>query len=305
MIYTENLYNAVILENSSSIRMLRVITGYSSGSFIERVLNDCPNVSIELYIGMALQGISKIDHLRYINLSKQNNVKIFYVHKLPNVHQKIIEITGENRKKTTYVGSANFSENGFEKQSEILTTIAEDLEDVFKVVRQQCLSCVDKEVFCYIPLVNSQISEEIVKDREIDHRNVRMKNLLNCDEYLKIPILRKTWRKGVAINAKEPYLDLVGTAYSQFFQGEKEYVVNFRDKKVLIEKYGDFGKRLRFKNIDLREVIRKSLAIQSDEITFKEVENLWILIEKNMLNYRYDMEIIVNIDGSDEYFTLD
>uniref|UniRef100_UPI003AF155FF hypothetical protein n=1 Tax=Ligilactobacillus animalis TaxID=1605 RepID=UPI003AF155FF len=68
---------------------------------------------------------------------------------------------------------------------------------------------------------------------------------------------------------------------------------------------GDFGKILRFKNIDLREVIRKSLAIQNDEITFKEVENLWILIEKNMLNYRYDMEIIVNIDGSDEYFTLD
>lgn len=306
MIHTENLYSSIILKNAKNIKKFRVITGYSSGLFIERVLQDCPNASIELYIGMALQGISKIDHLRYIRLSRRKNVNVFYVYRLPNVHQKIIEITDNSGDQITYVGSANFSENGFGKQSEILTTVADDLDGVFKTIKDQVALCSDKEILQYILLTNDNLvlKKDSTNSKVQIRKNRGMKNLLQCDEYLKIPLLRKEWRQDVAINAKIPYLDLVGTNYGHFFEKTEECKINFRNKTLVADRYGDFGKRLYFKNVNLREFVKKYLNIRSEEITFEDVENTWILIEKNMFG-EYNMDIIINIDGSDEYFTLD
>lgn len=61
----ENLYDNIIAKNADRYSHLRVITGYSSGNFVHRVLNDFPNLKIELYLGMAMQGISNRDHKAY------------------------------------------------------------------------------------------------------------------------------------------------------------------------------------------------------------------------------------------------
>lgn len=304
MIYTENLYSEIILKNRKKIEKFRIITGYSSGTFIEKVLRDCHNVTIELYIGMALQGIGKVDHLKYLKMSTRKNVKIYYVYKLPQVHQKIIEVYNRTGEKITYVGSANFSENGFGKQMELLTTVSDNLENIFESVQQRAILCNDSKTLETIPLTNTQgNSEKEIEQSTTIARKTEIKSLLQCSEYLKVPIIRKEWGSKRAVNAEPPYLDLYGTNYSQFF-GENEVLeCSFKEQKFTIYRQGDFGKKLYFKDFDIREILKRLLNIGS-EFTFEKFENIWILFKKTTSN-EYNLDIIVNVDGSDKYFTLD
>lgn len=294
-----------VLKNRQKIEKFRVITGYSSGTFIEKVLRDCHNVAIELYIGMALQGISKIDHLKYLKMSTRKNIKIYYVYELPYVHQKIIEVYNRSGKKITYVGSANFSGNGFGKQMELLTTVSDDLDSIFESVRQRAILCNNSKTLETIPLINVQENseKEIERNTASVAKKTKIRSLLQCNDYLRVPIIRREWGTKRALNAEPPYLDLYGTNYNQFFDKNEVFECSFKKQKFTIYRQGDFGKKLYFKDFDIRAILKQLLNIES-EFTFEKFENIWILFKKTTSN-EYNLDIIVNIDGSDEYFTLD
>ena len=77
-------------------------------------MSDFPNLKIEMHVGMALQGISQRDHDLYRKISDNGAGEIYYVDKLPMVHQKILEFyDGQEAQNIDYVGSANFSYSGF------------------------------------------------------------------------------------------------------------------------------------------------------------------------------------------------
>ncbi|MBT8932744.1 hypothetical protein BTI56_08295 [Lactobacillus delbrueckii subsp. bulgaricus] len=151
----ENLYNNIIAENAEKHSKLRVITGYSSGNFVNRVLSDFPNLKIEMYVGMALQGISQRDHDLYRKISDNGAGEIYYVDKLPMVHQKILEFyDGQEAQNIGFVGSANFSYSGFMKQREIMASTAEPLSDLFRYVKKQSGLCLSDNLQD-VPLMNS------------------------------------------------------------------------------------------------------------------------------------------------------
>ena len=110
-----DLYERIMQANADEFDCLRVITGYSSGDFIKKVLSDFPNLNIELYLGMARQGVSIRDHDYYQSITQKGVVKVCYVTDKPMIHQKVMEFYN-SRDRIGYVGSANFSFNGFFEQ---------------------------------------------------------------------------------------------------------------------------------------------------------------------------------------------
>ena len=173
----ENLYDNIIAKNADRYSHLRVITGYSSGNFVHRVLNDFPNLKIELYLGMAMQGISNRDHKAYREITNDEIGKIYYVNQLPMVHQKIIEFYDSgNTQRIGYVGSANFSFSGFMTQRELMMPTKDPLNRPFEIIRPQSSLCLSNNL-ANISFMNQLEtfrqfkSSELTDVRDLDESN--------------------------------------------------------------------------------------------------------------------------------------
>ena len=72
--YTENLLFSIFTERKGIVS-INVITGYSSSTFLDKVLSILPEVRINVYIGMALSGITKKDHKRFVEICSDKDSK--------------------------------------------------------------------------------------------------------------------------------------------------------------------------------------------------------------------------------------
>ena len=154
-----DLYERIMQANADEFDCLRVITGYSSGDFIKKVLSDFPNLNIELYLGMARQGVSIRDHEYYQFITQKGVAKVCYVTDKPMIHQKVMEFYN-SRDRIGYVGSANFSFNGFFEQREIMVVADNNLDAVFQMAASQSMSCLDEQIEKVIPLVETVQTED-------------------------------------------------------------------------------------------------------------------------------------------------
>lgn len=150
----KNLYNNIISKNAEQYSNLRVITGYSSGNFIRRVFKDFPNMKLDLYLGMARQGILERDHKYYQDLTTAKKARVSYVTEKPFIHQKVLEFYGNGSRR--YLGSANFSYSGFESQCEVMLETTESVEGLFRQAKKQSILCTDTKIPKYIPLLKDQ-----------------------------------------------------------------------------------------------------------------------------------------------------
>lgn len=125
------------------------LVGYASSSFLLKILEMYPDLNLELYIGMAKEGINESDHTHYKSLSQHFNVKVYYqirpINEKQHTHLKAYTFFSKD-KAETYVGSANFSENGFIYNRELLTKIDDDFESERVAQREASILCTDPAV---------------------------------------------------------------------------------------------------------------------------------------------------------------
>lgn len=158
MIYTRDLYQQVLKRNMRDAQHLNIISGYVSSDFLEQVLTEFSQVSLNIYIGMALEGISLNEHENYIRLSNlyENQVKIYYQIEKPMTHAKIYSFRQADGTEVTYAGSANFSRNGFIEYQEILVRLRMGLRHLFLEVRDKSLECRHPDIPSYISFYNEE-----------------------------------------------------------------------------------------------------------------------------------------------------
>lgn len=124
MYQTPDLYVSVFFNPySEGYREIHILSGYASPSFLLRVLNDYPELSIHLYIGMIPSGsLSQKDHSSFKQIMNDNpHVQINYVASNIPIHSKVYHWVSANDKPTkTFIGSSNFSNRGFFDQIEIM-----------------------------------------------------------------------------------------------------------------------------------------------------------------------------------------
>ncbi|PTG20647.1 NgoFVII family restriction endonuclease [Staphylococcus chromogenes] len=157
-----SLFQEVFESNLKKYKSVRIVSGYASASFLEDLLKINNDLKVDLYIGMTHEGISIQNHELFKKMSeKLNNVKVYYQVKGKPTHIKLYEFYN-GIDKCQYVGSANFSENGFYKNNELLVETYLNTQDIFNLQNENSLSCLDENIESYILFYEENV--EKIKD---------------------------------------------------------------------------------------------------------------------------------------------
>ncbi|PID23763.1 restriction endonuclease PLD domain-containing protein [Sporosarcina sp. P7] len=300
-------------------RNIRILSGYASSAFLTHILTIYPDIEIELIIGMARRdGINRWDHERYQDLSSTNSkITIKYQRALPGIHTKIyywFEPLLNNSR--TFIGSANFSWNGFRDQNELLAEVSfPNVEDVFDVANS--IDCRDNDVENYITFYNLRFHRVLIEpgvdgvqlDMEItSNSNTEVRSLNNLD-FVDLPLLTNNdtsiqetaglnWGQRPGRNTNEAYIP-VSTIFNRnhpdFFPPlEQSFTILTDDGEQLICKMAQENRKAIHtteSNRIMGRYFRRRLGVQSGaRVNVQDV-----------LNYSRTSVRIYKID-SDTYF---
>ncbi|SFC00160.1 PLD-like domain [Alkalibacterium subtropicum] len=285
-IILNDLYNSIIMNNSKSHSKLRVITGYASPIFLRRVKRDFPELAVELYIGMAREGISQKSHQQFLEISDTySNVNVYYQVKGVPTHRKLLEFYS-NVSRKVYVGSANFTENGFLRQNELMINIHYNPSQLFLEQNNVSLNCNHENITDYIKLIED---ESLKEDNEYVVDNKETENIIK--EELKTGINHKvSYSEKIDFNASfeiEAVLDphhnrhWETTGLNAWMNNRSPYIMQtpklFFDTifpvgvrfKIITKEFvfeaelqGDFNKELVITNGNIYEYVREKINLK-------------------------------------------
>lgn len=166
----DNLYKNIIAENASVANMLKIISGYGSAKFTERVLKEFPDLKIELFLGMTMDGVSINNHSRFLSLieSYPNRLNVYYQVENPNTHIKLYSWYYKTYNLINFAGSANFTENGFINNRELLVPCNGDIEQLFLKQFEISMDCQNSKINEYIKFYNDEIIVEETGETQIN-----------------------------------------------------------------------------------------------------------------------------------------
>ncbi|RIN55581.1 phospholipase D family protein [Staphylococcus simulans] len=299
-IFFEELYKNIFKKHAKDYETLNIISGYASAHFLKRVSKEFPHLKINLYIGMSQQGISFDNHEHFLALvNNYSNINVYYQVKGANTHIKALEFSNENSN-ATYVGSANFTENGFIENREVMTTIEGNICSQIQFQHSISLLCNTSNIADYIKFYFDDESDESIKvptkannisaeaekiddttEQKIVDFNVRNQLLLKTNHfndvlYLPIvpsPSVNQSWssigvNKLFSSHSNNPCLIRGNLAsLDDFFPSQKTFqITTFDDYQISAYLGGKFNRELRFKNFDIYEYTKKLLKINMDRI---------------------------------------
>lgn len=313
-VYSTDLYTNILLSNRNNLIKMRIISGYASAKFLSKVLEDFKGIRIELYIGMTQQGLSVNNHKVFKKLVNANDkVSVFYQYKGKANHMKIIELSYESCETKVYLGSANFTENGYIMQNEIMAKVDLSIESLIDQQLMNSVSCLTAQIKEYITLYEdeefsdslgtnpsiittveeaSRSSEYIKsKDKEIDYfknKNYYINRSNYIDEELEIAVVLPesnniNWDiKGINsyLEGKKPTLDTnIKVKLEQFFPEEVFNVTLPNGKVVKAKLSGEFNRQIEFLDFNLYLYFSDLIGLSSQvPITFKMLEKKGISV---------------------------
>lgn len=187
MLVTENLYHNIIEKEAPYFNELIIISGYGSADFLANITSRYPHLKISLFLGMTQTnlGISKKNHCEFKKLTElNNNIFVYYQINGAPTHMKVVEFClGETRK--TYVGSANFTENGFINNRELMVLITESATELFVEQMKVSLLCTNERIddYIYFYSENEEALESVIREEGSKYDNeVNERKLTNPKE---------------------------------------------------------------------------------------------------------------------------
>ena len=115
---TQNLFEEILATPASGgASELLIVSGYASGSMAYRHLST-PEIAVagvktRLIVGMAQEGVRLADHAMFSQLEKDHNFECHYRVARPDVHSKVYVWMRGDAPLTAFIGSANYTEQGF------------------------------------------------------------------------------------------------------------------------------------------------------------------------------------------------
>ncbi|MCR8968464.1 restriction endonuclease PLD domain-containing protein [Facklamia sp. 7083-14-GEN3] len=267
MIHYSDLFKKVFINNREFVH-LRIITGYCSPNMVKLLSDLNSESSIEIFIGMALEGISYQEHSEYLDIMSKSNgkIKIYYKTKRPLNHMKLYCFSFLNNAQISYLGSANLTQNGFIKNQEILTNIDGNFDKIFELILRDSKLCNEEDIGNYIKFYNQVYENEIFyplqeeedndfvnedfsifsNDRQFQNPSIKIPSNLKLSRLynyyqIKIPILipDRQQSKSRSINAwvrnQVPYLtDYNSQSFYKFFPiNERFKIITDLDEELI------------------------------------------------------------------------
>jgi hypothetical protein len=182
MIYSE-LYNEVLIKPSQEgADTLKIISGYATSAMASDHLEDLHKkhlkVNISLLVGMCpSDGLSLSNHRGFQSIvnsemdSFKNRFSCSYIYKAPSVHSKLyIWYRGKELFKV-FIGSANYTQNAFYHQRELLAEINDDnIPEYRQLLEEESIFCNLSEADTLIRVHNdgNYYRQHIHEDKKLD-----------------------------------------------------------------------------------------------------------------------------------------
>lgn len=177
MLFNNDLYKKIICKEASRFNYLRIISGYGSADFLRRVKRDFPELQIDLFIGMYKEGFSINSHKKFIEImTEYPDVQVYYQYEGKSTHIKLIEFS-DKMQRSTYVGSANFTENGYISNQELMVPIIDYTGSLFEEQKRKSLvadfETIEKFINFYEDEVNietNEVNPGKIKEKEVTEK---------------------------------------------------------------------------------------------------------------------------------------
>lgn len=300
-IFIDNLYEGIIRLEAKKNTDLKVISGYASGTFLKKVCKEFPYLNIRLYIGMTSQGISKSDHEIYCSLTMHNPfVHVYYQTAQISTHMKVIDFKSTDGH-SVYVGSANFSENGFVNQREIMVQVKDSMSSVFQYQHAISTICIHEDIEKKIAILPDEIfklvnssnnSDKLQEDDTIEYvvhngnstkkkktnyikrfRSIRSNADPNYYQKFSIEIVQDNitnprWKDtgiNAWVNKKTPILSQkAGIFFDQVFPKDEKFKLYTDDDKIFHGILtGRFNSELKLLDGNFYEYIKERIKLQT------------------------------------------
>ncbi|EJD5718177.1 TPA: NgoFVII family restriction endonuclease [Staphylococcus pseudintermedius] len=279
----QSLYSEVIEKNFENYSKLKIISGYASSNFLEYVVSNTNKVIIDLYIGMSQEGVSFNEHQKFQTLCKSYpHINVFYQYKGKLTHIKLYNFYGV-QSSIAYVGSANFTENGFVNNRELLIRSEENFDYLFDTQVQNSIHCNDKDVESYINFFDDEININIEDDEKETNvksalheiiRNFNEKhNIRDLSNGYLLPIVtdekaNKLWYQtgvnGVFHNGCSYLRKANNHSLKEFFTIEEFKIIAYDEKYYNAKLKGNFYRELHIDGWDFYDEIFKWLNLTSE-----------------------------------------
>lgn len=285
----ENLYENIIKAYFKENSRINILSGYGSGTFLQRVIEECPPLKIDLYLGMTHEGISKSSHDIFQNITRENeDINVHYqIEGSPN-HMKIYSVFEDKALKKSFVGSANFTENGFVNNKEILLKSDIDFKEVFEAQSINSLICTDIDIEKYVNIYREPLTDykEIEKPQERitfastgdESFNPGFRKLISMRNKASVKYFKEfdievvksndeNWEfTGIntALYGGVPHITLGNTLYLKkvFPKGAEFTLVTEDDKEYKVRTSAKYRNALYFVDINIYEYFRDKLGLE-------------------------------------------
>lgn len=300
---TENLYDEVLIAPArDGASELYVVSGYASAAFAARHLEDVIAVSqsaqVRLLVGMFPQiGNLGINHPAFKRLSSEDFPLRFecrYNIQSPLVHTKVYSWYNGDVPVKGFVGSANYSNNGFENLQREAVAVADPvaIQSYFQKLWDAGLDCreaeadelVSKAIANTKRLFTAKVAQ--LPDTDADYAGLENVSLPLVDRSGNVPAISGlNWGQRPGREQNQAYLSIpADTAKSDFFPPLKiPFTVLTDDARSLIcvraqpkQKGGDIGYALHStnNNSELGIYFRNRLGLASGAfVTAQDLEN--------------------------------
>ena len=241
MYLTKKLFSQVFeIPYDKGYRNLQVLSGYVSPSFVEFILSRFEDLILDITVGMiSNEGISISHHHAFLNLSRKykGRINIDYQIESPGNHRKVyywMENDFLDLPPKLFLGSANFSYNGFFRQKELLIEATFDnVNDIFEDL--QTMNCEDSLISSNIKMFNLVPGNKkaIKGNKELPEKVISIEHQGDL-EYVDISLLAKgevpktsgiNWGQREGRDKNQAYLAVplsIHKKYPDFFPGKAE-----------------------------------------------------------------------------------
>lgn len=179
MIFADNLFEQVLINPvNNGFSRLQIVSGYATAAMVfhhlEALRKISDNVKIELIIGMAVKdGASLSNHSAIKKLMNdfKDQFRSSYLMELPPVHSKLYIWSDSNNSSISFIGSANYTQNAFFKNREILANCeSQSAVNYYNSLIDQSIYCDHEEAENLIQIYN-----------RLYYKKLRLRDEVNID----------------------------------------------------------------------------------------------------------------------------
>jgi len=258
LIYASNLYEMNLIRPvERGCDLLKIVSGYSTAAMAFKHINQGlglnPNLRVQLIVGMCKNdGLSLSNHRGFNKLARDDFKGRFtcgYVFNNRPVHSKAYIWYQGSDFSTSYVGSANYTQNAFLGGNRELMVESKDIEicSYFEVIERDSIHCDDPEAEHLIQIYRDQRYRQLLKHQdEIDDKGTVFPDEKRNLEHVRVSFLTKdgslpgtsglNWGQRERREKNQAYIPLKSDVYdSDFFPPTKmHFTINTDDNKTLI-----------------------------------------------------------------------